>query len=374
MLLEFYFVFFFGILVFDFSRKYKDVRPLFFFFLILFAMIIAGRNLMEHDTRAYTSFFNELPFGSFSIEGNRFDKGFQILTGLLKILSLGNVRVYFFYIVIINFLFLCKAAKNILPLLTEEYSYEIYELFFLFFLSYSGIFYFAITIRSSIAICITVYANSIYLSKRKKIIPFLLILFASVFHISAILFGMLSYFIFLISKKPFSKKMFYLLWFVTGVIYFFNLSAKLMVSTIKTPLFSDILNFINPSAYKLFVFYAEATWDIDFGVSKRYLLYYVLELIFIIHYQKNDVLEFKLLVVYCVGMLIMTGGRMIAQIERVSDFFVIYQSFLLCNYVKLNKKILQSSYVYYLFLFIILFSQILFSVNLFNMGLTEAFQ
>lgn len=371
MLLQFLLIFFFGFCTYDLSKKYKSFYFIFPFVLLLFVLAISLRNPLEHDTKAYISFFSKIGDGNLYLPKERFEIGFQILTALLKLISFGYVQIYFFYVTLINIIFLHKAAENFLSSF-HNFDKSDCMLCEILFLCYFGIFYNAIAMRGSIALSLCLYANSFFILKKRKLFPLLLITLAAFIHNSAIVFGFFSFFLFLI--KPLQKRFLYFLWAITGIVYFGNLFASVVIGFIQSPVFLSSLNSISPTLSKLFAFYVKTTYTTDYGIAKRYVLYYFLEFVFIKNYDRGQDTHGKMLFVYVVGMFLMTAGRMIAQIERVSDYFIMYQPFLILSCLKKEKTILGSHYLFYAVLVGLLFCQTMFSVNLFNMGLLSQFQ
>ena len=93
-------VFLLSILLSYINEKYKN-KLIYILASILFSFIVCIRTTSVPDTENYLDFYNNVSFFN-TLSLYSFEPGFQLLTQLLKYITLGNSILYFFFISIIN--------------------------------------------------------------------------------------------------------------------------------------------------------------------------------------------------------------------------------------------------------------------------------
>lgn len=204
------FVFVFGIIG-SYSSKFSE-KNLFWFFVIVLAIIIGGRSISVPDTDQYLEFYQlTLSSSILDIPLYSYEIGFQLLTKILKLITNGSSFFYFGIIVLINSYFLFKSfscftdqsypsKKSSGTLINQIKLQE----FLLLYFSYWGLYYTGIVLRAGIAMSILIYLSTLlcspYISLKKWSAIFLLAIISCSFHITALL-GIIALIIFIYQRK-----------------------------------------------------------------------------------------------------------------------------------------------------------------------------
>lgn len=354
-----------------FIDQVKNTNYFLFFFVTLFAIIITLRCPIEHDTKIYIDYFKNLDLSKIINHKIRFEYGFQILVYFSKLFFGGIYHLFLFLIVILFVAFTNSAAKNIGSLINVEFNRKQNAFIFnLLILSYFGVFYTAITIRAAIALSLTVLSISYSLNEKGIFKVVFLLVIATLIHATAGFCGCLSL---LIIKLPtISKKCYFYFGLLIFLLYITNIGSHLLVFIVTNRLVVDSLSLINSFlAKRIWYYVTNIIASTPYGVSSKYLVF-MFKYFLIIHFYDETKNEAKLINLFLFGMVILMGGRFIPQIERVSDYFVIYGEFLFWKILVTKRQLLHSTLLYYC-LFAIILMQVAFSVNIFNMSLLGKF-
>lgn len=164
------------------GQKVQRYYPLWAFLIYLPLVIWSGFRGYVGDTGAYMEMFREIPAGFGNIlyymDTVEKDKGFYFFSAVIKNLISENVNLYFIILALIQVVLLIKVYR--------KYSPNYVVTFFLFIASTDYISWMFNGIRQFTAVTITFFAFE-YILKKKYIPAVLIVLFASLFHGSALL-------------------------------------------------------------------------------------------------------------------------------------------------------------------------------------------
>ena len=180
------------------GEKVQRYYPLWAFLIYLPLVIWSGFRGYVGDTGAYMEMFREIPSGLRNIPSYmdtiEKDKGFYFLSAVIKNLISDNVNVYFIILALIQVVLLIKVYR--------KYSSNYIVTFFLFVASTDYISWMFNGIRQFTAVTITFFAFE-YILKKKYVPAVLIVLFAALFHGSALL---VLPFIFIAQGQAWNKK------------------------------------------------------------------------------------------------------------------------------------------------------------------------
>lgn len=180
------------------GEKVQRYYPLWAFLIYLPLVIWSGFRGYVGDTGAYMEMFREIPSGLRNIPSYmdtiEKDKGFYLFSAVIKNLISDNVNVYFIILALIQVALLIKVYR--------KYSPNYIVTFFLFIASTDYISWMFNGIRQFTAVTITFFAFE-YILKKKYVPAVLIVLFAALFHGSALL---VLPFIFIAQGQAWNKK------------------------------------------------------------------------------------------------------------------------------------------------------------------------
>ena len=180
------------------GEKVQRYYPLWAFLIYLPVVIWSGFRGYVGDTGAYMKMFQEIPSGLRNIPSYmdtiEKDKGFYLFSAVIKNLISDNVNVYFIILALIQVALLIKVYR--------KYSSNYIVTFFLFIASTDYISWMFNGIRQFTAVTITFFAFE-YILKKKYVPAVLIVLFAALFHGSALL---VLPFIFIAQGQAWNKK------------------------------------------------------------------------------------------------------------------------------------------------------------------------
>lgn len=180
------------------GEKVQRYYPLWAFLIYLPLVIWSGFRGYVGDTGAYMKMFQEIPSGLRNIPSYmntiEKDKGFYLFSAVIKNLISDNVNVYFIILALIQVALLIKVYR--------KYSSNYIVTFFLFVASTDYISWMFNGIRQFTAVTITFFAFE-YILKKKYVPAVLIVLFAALFHGSALL---VLPFIFIAQGQAWNKK------------------------------------------------------------------------------------------------------------------------------------------------------------------------
>ena len=180
------------------GEKVQRYYPLWAFLIYLPLVIWSGFRGYVGDTVAYMKMFQEIPSGLRNIPSYidtiEKDKGFYLFSAVIKDLISDNVNVYFIILALIQVALLIKVYR--------KYSSNYIVTFFLFVASTDYISWMFNGIRQFTAVTITFFAFE-YILKKKYVPAVLIVLFAALFHGSALL---VLPFIFIAQGQAWNKK------------------------------------------------------------------------------------------------------------------------------------------------------------------------
>ena len=163
------------------GEKVQRYYPLWAFLIYLPLVIWSGFRGYVGDTGAYMKMFQEIPSGLRNIPSYidtiEKDKGFYLFSAVIKDLISDNVNVYFIILALIQVALLIKVYR--------KYSSNYIVTFFLFVASTDYISWMFNGIRQFTAVTITFFAFE-YILKKKYVPAVLTVLFAALFHGSAL--------------------------------------------------------------------------------------------------------------------------------------------------------------------------------------------
>lgn len=217
------------------DEKVVRYAPLWAFVIFLPLVIWSGFRGHVGDTGVYMQMFGEIPKGLANIpayiETVEKDKGFYFLTVLIKNLIGENVELYFIILAFLQVILLIKVYR--------KYSPNYVVTFFLFIASTDYISWMFNGIRQFTAVTITFFAFE-YILKKKYVPAVLIVLFASLFHGSALL---VLPFIFIAQGDAWNKKtILFILAVIVAVIFigkFTNILDTLLAETQYKNVVSD---------------------------------------------------------------------------------------------------------------------------------------
>lgn len=286
--------------------KYRISSKILLILLIgLFAWFCAERSLATNDAIPYKNYFDALDVENFfSIDGT-YNLLFEFFAKICKVIFGNNYKLYFALIPVVNCLLIYLVVKQ----------FRVYNaiIFTIAYISIFGIYYNYIVLRQGMAI--TMFLFAIYYFRKNKLIGFLFIVIACLFHESA-MFGILV-FIPAYIKKVKSKRYFYIVLLLAILLYFTKISDKAIISVAQKILHSGLL----PGRFNKYLLYLtdiEYTYDI----SVLHLLNFIMIALFI-HWKRNTRWDDFLLHTILIGQVFLGLFSTILAIVRVVDFYMI---------------------------------------------------
>lgn len=331
-----FFTFIIGIILSYHSNEFNK-KNCYIFFSIILSIIIATRDENTPDTINYLNFYKNIEIGNLvSLSMYSFEPGFQIYTHILKIISLNNSTIYLFYISITNSLILYRVINNF------DKSLESNPLLFLIlYYSFFGLFYNAIVIRAGIAISLMLYAISIENTSmpqnRKKILTYFLFIISISFHYSAIL----SIFIYILYKiiPKLPHNVYIIIWIIATMIFVCKISSHIIPMLLQTLL--DIFDKLSGTNFNKYSYYITELYKLNDQLPYRLIFQFIACLLFI-PVNTNQKEYYKLLNIYLLGLFLSSLFYSIEQLSRITDYFLIFSSFL---FYFIFQKYLRNKYI-----------------------------
>jgi len=327
ILLEFYLLF----IYFFVKKKYHNLLSIFFLFQLLIFFTIKDANYFDFNQyKFYFSYadFNNIPaYPEFS---------YSYLSALLKYFNLDFIYIsMIYYGLSFYFMYLSirKYSKSLIL------SLLIYTLMPIFFLSQY------ITIRQSLSISLFVYAV-LSIKDDKKYLGYCLFLMAIIFHYSS----MIAIFIFILFKGLINTKK-------SSYFYISIILIAAVLSLYVNSLIAGLINIINIDLINRYEKYVNMENTQNFVRALFYFIIYLMILFLYSNEKKVSQINIILFNLYTIGMFITTIGSGNMNINRLSNFFLIFLIFLLPNLVlSRTNKLIFSSRQFILIIILILFS------------------
>ncbi|WP_336664138.1 EpsG family protein [Elizabethkingia meningoseptica] len=322
---------------------------------ILFCFIIATRNSHVPDTDGYIIYFNLEDSDLKNISNVvSYEIGFRFLTKILKNIT-ENVQLYFAVITLLNLILINFSSKIII----KNYNYFVEKsqdnkskiffissLILLLYVAFYGIYLNAIILRAGIAFSFVFLSSSLALIPKKNLHHYLLIVvslfIAYLFHSTAAL-GIIIVFILLFSKQ-FSRQWYISLLIITFFVYTFNIFSSLGIYIFSN--IGGLLGGFSELSTKLGSYstgYGAFSAD---GFSLKFLFFLVMGFILSFNVSvKENILYYKLLNVYCIGIFIAGLFRSVVLVERITDYFIFFSFILFYLFLIKRKTILFWGYL-----------------------------
>lgn len=296
------------------ENKKTRIQPMAAALVILPILLWAGfRNFWYADTGAYYTGFRSMPStisGFFLyVASITKDRGFYIASAIIHLLT-SNARIYFIIIALVQgtglfYLFRKYSSDYILSLFLFVASTDIFSWMF------NGI-------RQFVAVTIILFGTELYLNK--KYVPAVaLILFASLFHQSALLFIPM---LFIAQGEAFNRKT---LTFIGAAI----------LATVFVAQFTDFLDTALEDTQYTNVVSDYISWDDD-GTNPIRVLVYSMPTILALIGLKNIKAEKDKLISFCTNMSIVSSGLYLVSmftsgifLGRLPIYFSLYGYILL---------------------------------------------
>lgn len=161
----------------------------------IFLLLCSFRSLKVLDTKEYLDVFEKMNTRIFDFQNFYFEKGFLVISKLIKIIFKDNFVIYFFIISFINLFFIKKFI---------QLNCKFYIIPIMLYISFWGIYFNMVILRFGIAF--SLYILSIYFFENKlKKYGIVLYILAIFFHKSFI-FAIISFFI---KNKRYNKYIYY---------------------------------------------------------------------------------------------------------------------------------------------------------------------
>ncbi|MGD6856663.1 EpsG family protein [Bacillus infantis] len=291
---------------------------------IFFAIIVASRSVnIVPDTLGYLTAYLSLDTFTFytsETAPSGFELGFIYLSELIKMFAGPYYFIYFLFITIINLIIIVFSLKNIFE---TNLKYSNIFVAIAIYISYYGFYYNAIVLRAGIAISIILLAASLAL-KKKWLVSISLVLLAITFHQSAII-GLVILLI-LKLKIRFSKKKYFIIWLVIGIVLFSKIGTHFMLDIILY-----LLNYF--PEYNVYI----RTLSFSTTLTSWNIFYYLLGGLFLTYSKKND-RYYNILNVYYIGILLVALVPGMNILYRMLDYFIVFNFILFHMYI-LDKKL-----------------------------------
>lgn len=287
--------------------------------LIAFIVIIALRDFSVPDTEAYVSFFQSQEFSFLSNKTFLYEKGFAILTILIKAITHNHI-VYFGLLAFLNVVVI-GWAFSLLGKRENVYNINYLLIGYLSYISFFGLFYNAIVLRAGLAIsCLF-----LLLVIENKKVHLILITLAFFFHQTS-LFFLIGY-PFFFARKLTSKA-----YFLVGILLLVIHLSGFSVYFVNSLMFflNQILASLSDTQFSKLQIYSKSLLNIEYNISFR-LLFYELSFLFFAYSQAlNKSLKFyRFLNLYLIGLIISVFFSSVSQIFRLTDFLLISFVFLI---------------------------------------------
>ncbi len=303
-------IIFFGIFL---EKKHKKTYAIIVFIMLT---LIAGlrKYTIGNDTGNYVSFFNKvILYGSNIFKTSRFEVAYVLFNFIISKISSNYTVLLFFAASITNACicqFVYKYSKNM------TFSFLLF-IVCRFFFSEMNI------IREFLAIAIVLYSIK-YIENRKIVKYILMIIIASMFHVSALV-AVVLYFLYGLDLSK--KNRFYLI-LATGLCYVF---------------LYDILTYVT-SSLGTYTLYVQEYYNSNELANILLFLISVLVFVFVsfiknkkeVETDKNDILLYN---ISFVNVLLNFLAIRISILSRVSTYFDVFSIVLIANYIaKLENK------------------------------------
>ena len=374
-------LFFSGCLLLSLVERQWKIPFAKWIFIIPFCVLIANRSVEVPDTEAYLTYYgleNTSLDDYGQIENCGFELGFRVYTKLIKLLVGDEAVWYFAFIALTNLLIIDYSMNRISRLFREEYKNNnlfgkdvgganvLKESFFsimplTLYVSFFGLYFNAIVLRSGIALSLLVFASSIAIKEGKKWRDYLLLIallcVAYLFHATAVIGGLIIFVVLVTDQLP--PKNYLLAWFSIGFLYFTNL-----FSWFGNMAFSAVasLNTLPFLALKLSYYEGEVVFDIG-RVAMKFMFFWAMALVLIIH-NRSSKIYYKYLNVYLAGLALWAVFRSVLLIERITDYFLLFSVVLFYLFLSQQKPL--KFLVYYI---LIIVMQLIFVLRITNRDL-----
>lgn len=327
ILLEFYLLFAY----FFIMKKYHNLLSILFLFQLLIFFTIKDANYF--DFNQYKFYFSYADFNN--IPGYP-ELSYSYLSALLKYFNLDFIYIsMIYYGLTFYFMYLSirKYSKSLIL------SLLIYILMPIFFLSQY------ITIRQALSISLFIYAI-LSIKDNKKYLGYSLFLMAVIFHYSSLM----AIFIFIVLKGLINTK--------KSTYFYISIILLAMILSLYTNLLiTSVINIINIGLINKYLQYVDMENSQNFIRTLFYSIVYFLTLFLYINEKKVSQINIILFNLYTIGLFITIMGSGNMNVNRLSNFFLIFLIFLLPNIIlSKTSKIKFSSRQFILIIILILFS------------------
>lgn len=290
-------------------------------FLPLIAISALRSINIGNDTKTYHNIFNISTYTSFNtfleLNASRWEKGFLILTKSISCIS-DNPQFLIAISSVISLFF----AGRFIYLYSKKPALSIF-----LFITMRFYFFFMSNIRQSIALGLVLFSYDFI--KKRKLIPFsIVILIATQFHSTAIVF----FFAYFIERLKYKRKYVAVTALTTGFIFLgFNSLMKIILTVVP----NKYLNYVNTS------YYIEATNAAN--IANFIVVLSILIFGYIFKYNKNraeaEISFYYLLISACIGFLSIKFG----MLSRIQYYFYIFSIVMITDIImKIKNKELKT--------------------------------
>lgn len=323
-----------------------------------------GHSYSYSDFSTYLRFFQE---------GNDayFEKGYVFYCGILKCLFGQDIHMFCLItsliiigaaLIAVDIMYSNQNCENIKIVVNQRKIWAVpalmYSGTFLFtFTSYWGIVFAGEALRQGIACALLLVALALALNG-KKLLPCIVLIIASGFHTSAILFMLALLVIFLVKKYPSKSQYFFWLCALIVVDIIVNLTSALNISVILQLLQNYVAI---PAVAKLFN-YENATVGNYF--STQYLTYHILALVMVCVEHNCEEIK-KCIYIYYIGLTLGTIFSKTAILMRIQWVFLPVSIIAIYYFIKTSLK--TSSKIKYMLVTIFSLLQTVMSVRYLGM-------
>lgn len=295
----------------DYIKIIEKYKFILFFVLIIFLSIFAGFRTNTPDTNAYInnylSLSNEFQNSYKESISTRYELGFIIYMKFFKNLNLG----YRSFLMFTSFFTLCIFGLFI-------YKYSLYP-FSSLLLLYNFLFLpiFMAQMRASLALSLGLISLHFFLNS-KLVKSFIILLFASLFHMSILMFFFL-YLMYYVYKKIKNKKIFFIsIFLILIIIYFLPIN---ILNDFILQIFSK-----NSLIYLKMNFYLSSSYleGIDKFSLLLFMDIFILLLIYIKKDQLKNYLYYEIFIVMLLFNIFFNALSLkIGIVQRIADLFLI---------------------------------------------------
>ena len=313
----------------SFYTPHRWYNKIYWIIAAMLSVVIGLRDFSVQDTENYAALYSGITaFDLSSISLFSFEPGFQYYTHFLKKIAGGNLNGYFFLLALTNYVFIYFALNNWGKWHTPDNKKLNSVLFLVLYSSFFGMFYNAIVVRAGLALSILLLATSL-LSKSQ--LNYKDLFFAGCFFVVALSFhyssflGIVACVIYRIGGRK-SSKIYIIIWNLLFLIFILRLSPYVVYILLGGII--SVFGMFDGTDLAKYSYYLDELYKLTYAIPYRGVFYFVIGWFFI-HYKTNNILYYKALNVYLVGLLGTALFYSIEQISRITDYFLIYSIFLL---------------------------------------------